>query len=140
LSFRASLPKNKELFLHLLEQNHRIDPSFLTNIMPVPGGNSVPQNEHFFGLGMIGVPHNCDSKLSVDFLCFPFGLSQHQDILASHWPLDIARYDTSLIFSFEDSHPNLSYFASHACAADDLYHFSRYEFKLPALFGFPAHH
>jgi len=27
-------------------------PSFLMNIMPVPAGNSLPQNEHFLGLGM----------------------------------------------------------------------------------------
>jgi len=50
LSLRASLP-NFELFRHLLEQNHRIEPSFLTYIMPVPAGNSLPQNEHFLGLG-----------------------------------------------------------------------------------------
>jgi hypothetical protein len=52
LSFRASLLKNNELFLHLLEQNQKIDPSFFTNIMPVPAGNSLPQNEHFLGLGI----------------------------------------------------------------------------------------
>jgi hypothetical protein len=52
LSLRASLLKNKELFLHLLEQNHKSDPSFLMNIMPVPAGNSLPQNEHFLGLGI----------------------------------------------------------------------------------------
>jgi hypothetical protein len=52
LSLRASLLKNSELFLHLLEQNHKIDPSFLMNIMPVPAGNSLPQNEHFLGLGI----------------------------------------------------------------------------------------
>jgi len=52
LSLRASLLKNNELFLHLLEQNQKIDPSFLTNIMPVPAGNSLPQNEHFLGLGI----------------------------------------------------------------------------------------
>jgi len=51
LSFRASLPNFKELFLHLLEQNQKIEPSFLTYIMPVPAGNSLPQNEHFLGLG-----------------------------------------------------------------------------------------
>jgi hypothetical protein len=55
LSFRASLLKNKELFLHLLEQNHKTDPSFLMYIMPVPAGNSLPQNEHFLGLGTVGV-------------------------------------------------------------------------------------
>jgi hypothetical protein len=51
LSLRASLPNAKELFLHLLEQNQKIDPSFLTYIMPEPAGNSLPQNEHFLGLG-----------------------------------------------------------------------------------------
>jgi hypothetical protein len=51
-SLRASLLKNKELFLHLLEQNHNIDPSFLMYIMPVPAGKSSPQNEHFLGLGI----------------------------------------------------------------------------------------
>lgn len=30
-------------FLHLLEQNHNIVPSFLTYINPVPGGISLPQ-------------------------------------------------------------------------------------------------
>jgi len=51
LSLRASLLKLRELFLHLLEQNQKIEPSFLTYIMPVPGVNSLPQNEHFLGLG-----------------------------------------------------------------------------------------
>ena len=55
MSFRGSLPKLKELFLHLLEQNHKIDPSFLMYIIPVPAGNSLPQNEHFLGRGIIGV-------------------------------------------------------------------------------------
>jgi hypothetical protein len=50
-SLRASLPSFTELFLHLLEQNHKIDPSFLTYIIPVPCGKSLPQNEHFLGLG-----------------------------------------------------------------------------------------
>jgi hypothetical protein len=110
------------------------------NIMPVPGGNSVPQNEHLFGLGMIDVPHSYYSELSVDFLCFPFSFSQHQDILASHWSFDVARDNASLIFSLKDSHPNLSYLSSHACAANDLNHLSGYEFKLSSLSGFFAHH
>src|SRR4030042_6596349 len=52
LSLRASLPNFRELFLHLLEQNQRSEPSFFTYIMPVPAGNSLPQNEHFLGLGI----------------------------------------------------------------------------------------
>lgn len=51
LSLRASLPSANEFFLHLLEQNHKTDPSFLTYIIPVPDGNSLPQNEHLLGLG-----------------------------------------------------------------------------------------
>jgi hypothetical protein len=51
LSLRGSLPNIKELFLHLLEQNHKIEPSFFMYIIPVPAGNSLPQNEHFLGLG-----------------------------------------------------------------------------------------
>jgi hypothetical protein len=51
-SLRASLLKLNELFLHLPEQNHRMAPSFFTYIMPVPDGKSVPQNEHFRGLGI----------------------------------------------------------------------------------------
>lgn len=38
--------------MHLLESNQRIEPSFLTYIMPVPAGKSAPQNEHFLGFGM----------------------------------------------------------------------------------------
>jgi len=53
LSLRASLLKFRELFLHLLEQNHRIEPSFFTYIMPEPAENSLPQNEHFLGLGKV---------------------------------------------------------------------------------------
>jgi hypothetical protein len=49
---RASLPNFNELFLHLLEQNHKMVPSFLTYIMPVPAGKSLPQNEHFRVLGI----------------------------------------------------------------------------------------
>ena len=41
-----------ELFLHLLEQNQRVVPSFFTYMMPVPGGNSFPQNEHCRGFGI----------------------------------------------------------------------------------------
>jgi len=51
-SLRASLPNFRELLRHLLEQNHRVEPSFLMYIMPVPLGNSFPQNEHFLGFGM----------------------------------------------------------------------------------------
>ena len=51
-SLRASRLNAKLLFLHLLESNQRIEPSFLTNIMPVPAGKSAPQNEHFLGFGM----------------------------------------------------------------------------------------
>ena len=50
-NLRESLPNFNELFLHLLEQNHKIDPSFLTYIIPVPSEKSFPQNEHFLGLG-----------------------------------------------------------------------------------------
>jgi len=64
LSLRASLLKNRELFLHLLEQNQNIDPSFLMNIMPVPAGNSLPQNEHFLGLGINISPDN-----SIELIC-----------------------------------------------------------------------
>jgi len=42
--------------LHLLESYQRIEPSFLTYIMPVPAGNSAPQNEHFLGFGMAKSP------------------------------------------------------------------------------------
>jgi hypothetical protein len=52
-SLRGSLLKFKELFLHFPEQNHRTVPSFFMYIMPVPAGKSLPQNEHFRGLGII---------------------------------------------------------------------------------------
>jgi hypothetical protein len=55
-SLRASRLNDKLLFLHLLESNHRIEPSFLTHIMPVPAGKSAPQNEHFLGFGMTNSP------------------------------------------------------------------------------------
>jgi len=48
---RESLFSLRAFFLHLLEQNHNIEPSFLTYIMPVPAGKSLPQNEHFMNLG-----------------------------------------------------------------------------------------
>jgi hypothetical protein len=40
----------------LLEQNHNIEPSFFTHIMPVPAWNSLPQNEHFLGFGICVAP------------------------------------------------------------------------------------
>jgi len=40
-----------ELFLHLLEQNQKVEPSFLTYMMPVPDGNSCPQKEQRRSLG-----------------------------------------------------------------------------------------
>ncbi len=40
-----------ELFLHLLEQNQRTRPSFLTYMIPVPAGNLFPQKEQSLGLG-----------------------------------------------------------------------------------------
>ena len=55
-SLRASRLNDKLLFLHLLESNHRIEPSFLTNIIPVPAGKSAPQKEHFLGFGMTKSP------------------------------------------------------------------------------------
>jgi hypothetical protein len=36
----------------LLEQNHSVEPSFLTYIMPVPGGKLCPQKEQSFGFGI----------------------------------------------------------------------------------------
>jgi hypothetical protein len=44
------------LFLHLLEQNHKIVPSFFTYIMPVAGGNSCPQKEQFLDFGTDNFP------------------------------------------------------------------------------------
>jgi hypothetical protein len=41
------------LFLHFDEQKDRIDPSFLTNIIPVACGKSFPQNEHLNVLGKL---------------------------------------------------------------------------------------
>jgi len=100
LSLRASLPIKRELFLHLLEQNHRIEPSFLMNIMPVPGGKSCPQNEHFLGLGKVGSSGRFVFLSSVDFLCFSFGFSEHKYVLGSYWTFDVSRYDASFVFSF----------------------------------------
>jgi hypothetical protein len=34
------------LFRHFEEQKYRIEPSFLTNIIPVACGKSLPQKEH----------------------------------------------------------------------------------------------
>ena len=51
----GSLPILK-LLKHLLEQNQSIVPSFLTYIIPVPGGMSAPQNEHFLILGIKFTP------------------------------------------------------------------------------------
>jgi hypothetical protein len=94
---RASLLKFSELFLHLLEQNHRRVPSFLTYIMPVPAGKSLPQNEHFLGLGIEN--SSCLHFLSGDFLCFSFGFAEHQNVLNTHWTLDVSRYNATLVFA-----------------------------------------
>jgi hypothetical protein len=40
-------------FLHLLEQKYNMVPSFLTNMSPVPGGTSFPQNEHETDLNIL---------------------------------------------------------------------------------------
>jgi hypothetical protein len=38
--------------------------------------------------------------LSVDFLGFSLGFSQHQNVLNSHWSFDISRYNSTLFSSF----------------------------------------
>jgi hypothetical protein len=120
----------------LLEQNQRIEPSFLINIIPVPAGKSLPQNEHFLGLGIIGV----SSRLSVNFLSFSFSLSEHKDILRPDGSLHVPCDDSTLVFSFENADSDLAYFACYARASDDLDDFGWYEFCLCTLSGFFTHH
>jgi len=48
----------------LPEQYHKRAPSFFTNIIPVPAGKSVPQNEHLRGLGI-----QDSSKMAYVFIC-----------------------------------------------------------------------
>src|SRR4030067_150835 len=75
-SLRASLPKLSVLFLHFPEQNHKSVPSFLTYIMPVPAGNSLPQNEHFLGFGIAFSPlWLCVSYLLIFFASRSVSLS-----------------------------------------------------------------
>jgi len=38
---------------HLAEQKYSIVPSFLMYIIPVAGGNGLPQKEHLFVLGKL---------------------------------------------------------------------------------------
>jgi hypothetical protein len=118
-SLRASRLNAMLLFLHLLESNHRIVPSFLTYIMPVPAGKSAPQNEHFLGFGMTNSP----SYLSGNFLCFSLSFSQHQNVLCSDWSFDVACDDSAFVFAFHDADADLCDFACYACAAYDLYDF-----------------
>lgn len=89
LSLRASLLKLSVLFLHFPEQNQRIVPSFLTYIIPVPDGNSLPQKEHFLDLG-IGLSPYAGFQLSREFLCFSLCFSEHQYVLDSNWTFDIS--------------------------------------------------
>jgi hypothetical protein len=121
LSFRESLLNFKELFLHLLEQNHKIDPSFFTYIIPVPAGNSLPQNEHSLGFGKDNLLCYLDSNLSPSNLSgFSFSLFKHQKVLNPHGPFDIARYDTTLVFSSEDAHSHLRDLTGHTSTSNNL--------------------
>jgi hypothetical protein len=43
----------RTLFLHLAEQKYSMVPSFLMYIIPVAGGNVLPQKEHLFVLGNV---------------------------------------------------------------------------------------
>ena len=74
-SLRASLLNSSELFLHLPEQNHRMVPSFLMYIMPVPLGKSLPQNEHFRGLGICFSSVNAYLLLEIFFASLSVSLS-----------------------------------------------------------------
>jgi hypothetical protein len=70
--------------------------------MPVPAGNSAPQNEHFLFFGMWG-----HFFLSVDFLGFAFCFSEHEDILDSDWTFDVSGDDASFVSAFEYANSSL---------------------------------
>jgi hypothetical protein len=88
--------------------------------MPVPAGKSVPQNEHFLGLGIRVFPFGCLQSLSCDFLGFTLGFPEHEHVLNSNWTLDVSRNDAPFVLSFQNANSDLGYFASHACPSDDL--------------------
>ncbi len=111
---RESRFNSIELFLHLLEQNHRIVPSFLTYMMPVPSGNSCPQKEQNLSLGT-GKP-----PVSSNFFGFPFSFPQHENVVGSHRTFHVSCYDAPFVPSFEHSNPDLGDLTSESCSTDHL--------------------
>ena len=113
-TLRASRPNPTEPFLHLLEQNHRIVPSFFTYMAPVPGGNSFPQKEHSLSLGT-GNPLS-----SSEFLGFPFGFPQQENVVGSHRAFHVSCYDASFVSSFKHSNSDLRDLTGGSCSTNHL--------------------
>jgi hypothetical protein len=81
----------------------------------------LPQNEHFRGLGISQVSSlSCFVILSGDFPCFSLSFPKHQHILNPNRTLNVPRYDSALILSFQNANTNLTNFASHAGTANYL--------------------
>jgi hypothetical protein len=105
------------LFRHLAEQKFSIVPSFLMYIIPVAGGNGLPQKEHLFVLGNI--------QQLPDLLGFAFSLSECQDVANPDRAFYVPSYDSAFVFPFHEPHSYLYHFARDASSPYYLRHFSR---------------
>lgn len=71
---------------HFREQNHKIEPSFLTYIVPVPGSIGEAQKAQVCFFIFHRAPLSSPSHAS----CFPFCFSKHQDVPNTNWPFNIS--------------------------------------------------
>src|SRR3990170_355770 len=109
---RGMRPSFRRFAWHLLEQNRKIVPSFLMNILPVPGSMSFPQKEQERRTGM-GSPHGQLPGLAR-------GLAEHEDVADLDGALRVPGDDPTLVPPVEDADLPLGGLACHARPADDL--------------------
>lgn len=82
--------------------------------MPVPGGNSDPQNVHCLVRG------NASRLVPAASLGFALGLSQEQDVAFPDGAFDVSRDDPPFIPALEHPDPHQDDLSRHARPIEDL--------------------
>lgn len=104
----------RSLALHLFEQKLFEVPSFITRRMPVPRWTSFPQKWHRLGVynSMAHLPYLASLAL---------GVSQEKDVRDPDGAFHVPSENATLLFAFQDLHPDLGYLSSDARPADYLH-------------------
>ena len=120
-SFLGSRLSSSAFFLHLAEQNHKMEPLFLANMVPEPFATGLLQKLH--GLTKRLVPVHL-----LDLLGFPFSLPQHQNLSCPDRSLDVSSENSSPVLAGKDLDANLNYFTCDSGTSDDLNYLGLYYF------------